>query len=70
MKKIIKWGLIGFVGLIVLGVILGSSGNDKSTPSGSKEAPQSDSTTPQVEAMKVDIQEFIAEFDKNQLAAE
>ena len=31
MKKILKWGLIGFIGLIVLGALFGSSNDKKPT---------------------------------------
>lgn len=73
LKKLIKWGLIGFIGLIVLFVIIGSSGNgDTSQPSSVKEGATTQEQEEVVaeEALEVNVQEFIDDFDKNQLAAE
>jgi len=66
MKKAIKWILIGFGALIVLAIVL---------PSNNKETTTSDSPEPtpvaeEVELIEVDTTDFVAEFDKNQLAAE
>lgn len=64
MKKVLKWGLIVFIGLIVLGVIVGAGSSDK-TPTAS----QSETTQPQ-EAQQITAAELADDFDANQLAAE
>ena len=71
MKKLIKWGLIGFLGLIVLGM-LGSSGSKEKSSSVEQSTPKEEQTgeVQLAETVKVSMQEFIAEFDKNQLSAE
>lgn len=73
MKKILKWVGIIFVGIMVLGAIGGSKGGgtEKSSTGNNNSITESKAeptTTPEV--LKVDTKAFIAEFDKNQLAAE
>lgn len=66
MKRFLKWGLIIFVALIVIGVIgsAGKSGNTTQT-SGTKEAP-----TVAPKPMEVTAQQIADDFDSNQVAAE
>jgi len=68
MKKILKWGLLIFVGLIVLGVIAsaGKSGTNTSTPNTN----QAQEPTKAVEATKISVTELADDFDGNQVAAE
>jgi hypothetical protein len=67
MKKFLKWGLLIFVGLIVLGVIAsaGKSGTN-STPNTN----QAQEPTKAVEATKISVTELADDFDGNQVAAE
>lgn len=67
LKKIIKYILIGFVGLMVLGAIMGGSDNDKS---GNQVSETQKETEKPKETLKVEILPFIKDFDENQLAAE
>lgn len=68
MKKILKWGALIFVGLIVLGVIAsaGKSGTNTSTSNTS----QTQEPTKAVEATKISVTELADDFDSNQVAAE
>lgn len=69
MKKILKWGAIVFVGLIVIGVVAGKGGSTNTTTgSNAQNQPQTEST--QVEPMKVTVKEIADDFDSNQVAAE
>jgi len=76
MKKLLKWGLIGFVVLIIIGAVA-SSGEQKSksspasqqTNSEKQEAAQEKEEQSQ-NAIKVSTDSFVKEFDDNQLAAE
>lgn len=71
MKKILKWGGIGFIILIVIGVIssVGKSGNTTQT-SGSIDTTQNQEQKPTQEPTKVTGQEIADDFDSNQVAAE
>lgn len=71
MKKILKWGAIIFIGLIVIGVIasMGKSGNSTST-TGSNQSQSQTQPTQAPEAMKVSATEIADDFDGNQVAAE
>jgi len=68
MKKILKWGALIFVGLIVLGIIVsaGKSGTNTSTPNTN----QAQEPTKAVEATKIAVTELADDFDGNQVAAE
>lgn len=73
MKKIIKWALIGFGGLMVLGIIMAATGGEsnKSANQESKQVqPKQEGQAKPQEAIQLETSEFISEFDKNQLAAE
>lgn len=66
MKKLLKWGLIGFVVLVVIGAIASSGGSETKTNT-------SDATgnTQEVKvATKVSAAELADDFDSNQVAAE
>jgi len=66
MKKLIKFLSIGLISLVVLIVLASSSGeNTKQAPSSPK-----DNNKQTEEVFEIGLQEFINEFDKNQLAAE
>jgi len=76
MKKIIKWGLIGIVVLIVIVAV--SSGGGKSNTS-QQNKPENQEATQKTEekeeqqsqtALKISTNNFIKDFDDNQLAAE
>jgi len=68
MKKILKWGALIFVGLIVLGVIAsaGKSGTNTSTSNTN----QAQEPAKAVEATKISVTELADDFDGNQVAAE
>jgi multidrug efflux pump subunit AcrA (membrane-fusion protein) len=68
MKKLLKWGLIIFVILAVIGAV-SSGGKPASTPASST-ATKVTEVKAEVVPVQVDAKSFIAEFDKNQLAAE
>lgn len=72
MKKILKWGAIVFVGLIVIGVITsaGKSGNNNSTSNDSTNANQQQESQPTKAPMQVTAREIADDFDSNQVAAE
>lgn len=63
MKKILKWGLIAVVVLVVIGMITGGGNNGTKTTSQS-------SPTPAPEAMKITARQLADDFDSNQVAAE
>jgi len=65
MKKILKYGLIALVAIIVLGLLFGG-GDDKPNTQTTNNEPE----TQEVQVVDVDTESFVAEFDKNQLAAE
>ena len=65
MKKILKWGLIGLVILIVIGAISGSKGGSSQSGSNPSATP-----TPAPEAMKITAKQLADDFDANQVAAE
>ena len=79
MKKILKWGAIGFGVLILIGVIanVGKSGTTTNTSntagqssndSGSSDSPAK--AEEEVAPTVVDATTLVAEYDKNKLAAE
>ncbi len=75
MKKIIKWGLIGFIGLMIIGAIAGGddkkSTNNQQSGSGSEKQETTQEKEDQAQpAIKMSTASFIKEFDENQLAAE
>lgn len=72
MKKILKWGLIGFGGLILLGIIISGSGgsSEKSMNGGEDKTQKQAEEIKSQEAISVDVSDFISEYDNNQLAAE
>lgn len=66
MKKILKWGLIGLVVLIVIGAVSSAGkGGSSSTTGTSTSTP-----TPAAEAMKITARQLADDFDSNQVAAE
>lgn len=67
LKKIIKYVLIGFVGLLVLGAIFGGSSKDKGAENKATAKPEAQKAP---EVQKVEILAFVKEFDDNQLSAE
>lgn len=69
MKKVIKFILIGFVGLVILGFILDKPNNDAKTGTQTDTKVEENNDQP-VEAIEVNTSSFIKEFDENQLAAE
>ncbi|MBP6913433.1 MAG: hypothetical protein KBC00_02380 [Candidatus Levybacteria bacterium] len=71
MKKILKWGAIIFVGLIVIGVIAGMGKSGNNPTSGSNQSQnQAEQPTQAPEAMKISATELADDFDGNQVAAE
>lgn len=66
MKKILKWGLIGLVVLIVIGAVSGSKGGSSTSTTTTPSA----SPTPAPEAMKITARQLADDFDANQVAAE
>jgi len=72
MKKILKWGAIVFVGLIVIGVIasLGKSGNTTPTSDSNNTTSQKQEEQPVKEPAQVTAAEIADDFDGNQVAAE
>lgn len=72
MKKILKWGGIVFIGLIVIGVIasLGKSGNSTQTSGSTNNTSQQEQQAPAKEAEQVTAAEIADDFDGNQVAAE
>ena len=75
MKKLLKIGLGGFALLIVLGVLLSGGSESTTNSSSNNEASSSSEQASEpaeapVEAVTVDIDALIGEFDNNQLAAE
>lgn len=74
MKKILKWGLVVIIGIIVIGALIGSGSEDSVNTSSESNQVSTESQSSEVEVqpevMTVDSSEFVAEFDKNQLAAE
>lgn len=64
-----KWGLIALVVLIVIGALAGS-GENSSTPSSNNNTESETTEQTTKETVEVVTSDFIAEFDKNQLAAE
>ena len=75
MKKIIKWSLIFFIGLIIIVAITGGNGkNSTSNQQGGSSSEKQETTQKKEEqaqpAMKISTTSFIKEFDENQLAAE
>lgn len=71
-KKIIKWGAIIFVGLIVIGAITsaGKSGTNTPTSGSIQTENQAQQPTQAPEAMKISATELADDFDSNQVAAE
>ncbi|MEK7525966.1 MAG: hypothetical protein AAB546_00605 [Patescibacteria group bacterium] len=67
MKKLFKYILIGFVGLLVLGAVFGGSSKDKGTENKATTKPEAQKAP---EVQKVEILTFVKEFDENQLSAE
>jgi hypothetical protein len=67
MKKILKYILIGFIGLVVLGAILDTSDKNSKTETSSNTTTNGEQV---IEVIEVEITSFISEFDENQLAAE
>lgn len=76
MKKILKWGGIIFIGLIVLGVIGSILGGGKSTtssntgPSSNNQQAQQIQPTATPAPMVVDATTLVGEYDKNKLSAQ
>lgn len=73
MKKFLKWGVIVFIGLIVIGVIAGAgkSGNTTPTPGSNNAATQKqEEQAPAKEPKQVEAAEIADDFDGNQVAAE
>lgn len=72
LKKALKWIGIGLVVLIVIGVIAGSGDDSNSSNDNQTASSQSESkpTEEPEEVVAVDLEEFVGEFDENQLAAE
>lgn len=70
MKKVLKYILIGFIGLVVLGAIIGSSGSSDKTETKSTGTDTTESTPQAQITQKVEMTAFVKEFDENQLAAE
>ena len=70
-KKILKWIVIGFVALIVLGLIFGKSNDIPETEKViTEEVTEVEVITEVKQAVVVDLAAFVKEFDKNQLSAE
>lgn len=71
MKKILKWGGISFVVLIIIGVIA-SGGNKNSNSSSTNGNEASNSTAPSTKQtlMVVDATTLVKEYDNNKLAAQ
>lgn len=65
MKKILKWGGIALVVLIIIGVLSGGKGGSSQSGSNSSATP-----TPAPEAMKITAKQLADDFDANQVAAE
>lgn len=76
MKKILKWGGIVFIGLIVLGVIGSILGGGKSatpsntSPSSNNQQSQQTQPTATPAPMVVDATTLVGEYDKNKLSAQ
>lgn len=70
MKKVIKWGIIAFIVIMIIGAI-SSGGKSPNTTSNTNNTPSSQPTkgAPE-EAIKLDTKSFVAEFDANKLTAE
>lgn len=72
----IKKIVLGFIGLIIIIVVAaaisdgGSTKESKSSQPAKAESSEQAQASPEPELLKVKTVEFIAEFDKNQLAAE
>lgn len=72
MKKILKWGAIIFVGLIVIGAIASAGKSGSNTPSGSNNSANQKQEEQQVvkEPEQVAASQIADDFDGNQVAAE
>lgn len=70
MKKIIKWAGIGFIILIILGVIAGAGKSTKTVPSATTSNNETATQPTQAEPMKVTASQIADAFDANQVAAE
>lgn len=70
MKKILKWGGIGLVVLLVLGAIAGSGKSSNPQTTSPNTLTQNQEQKPTQEPMKITAQEIADDFDSNQVAAE
>lgn len=66
LKKLLKYVLFGFIGLLVLGAIFGGSNKDNGSESKATAKPEEQKQ----EVQKVEMLSFVKEFDENQLSAE
>jgi hypothetical protein len=72
MKKVLKWGGIIFIGLIVIGVIasMGKSGSTNPTSNSNNTTQKQEEAQPAKEPEQVTAAQIADDFDGNQVAAE
>lgn len=70
MKKILKWGAIVFVGLIVIGVIASAGKSGSTNPTSNSTDQKQAQQEPAKEAEQVTATQIADDFDGNQVAAE
>jgi len=65
LKKVLKWGLIGIVVIIIIAAVSGNKGGSTTNTNTPKDTP-----TPVQEAMKITAKQLADDFDANQVSAE